>query len=267
MLSAVEIKEQIQAMGADLVGVAGADSPQLQEYGEEPEKLLPKAQSLISFGVALNKTVVCSGNLLLNRYDTMCVYERINHISLETIRMLSKQGAKAISIPPYLPIDMGPESKGMKGEINHKTVAAVAGLGGIGLNRLLITPEFGPFVRLGTVVTDASLDTDQHLDENPCDECGLCQTACPVEAIREDGTLDYGACTSHILRTGLPGVIGLARKLIGADEKTIKGVIYGSDFWDVWQSTVSGSIYNCSECMGSCPVGSDLPNPLESDIV
>jgi hypothetical protein len=55
----------------------------------------------------------------------------------------------------------------------------------------------------------------------------------------------------------LPGVIGIARKLIGADEKTIKGVIYSSDFWDIWQSTVSGSTYNCSECMASCPIGSD----------
>lgn len=258
MLSINELKEQIKAIGADSVGVAGIDSPLLKEHGEEPDKLLPGAQSLISFCVSLNKTAICSGNILLNRYDTMCVYERINHISLEITRILYKHGAKAISIPPYLPIDMGPESKGMKGEINHKTVAAIAGLGGIGLNRLLITPEFGPFVRLGTVVTDASLDTDQTLDENPCDECGLCQSACPVEAIREDGTLDYGACTSHILRTGLPGVIGIVKKLIGADEKTIKGVIYSSDFWDIWQSTVSGSIYNCSECMVSCPIGNRI---------
>ena len=257
MLSTVELKKQVQAIGVDLVGITGVDSSLLREHGEEPDKLLPGARSLISIGVALNRTAVCSGNLILNRYDTMCVYERINNVCLETIRILTRQGARALSVPPYLPIDMGPESKGMKGEINHKTVAAIAGLGGIGLNRLLISPEFGPFVRLGTIVTDASLSADQPLAENPCDQCGLCQTACPVEAIKEDGTLDYGACTSHILRTGLPGIIGLARKLIGADEKTIKGIIYSPDFWDIWQSTVSGSIYNCSECMASCPIGFD----------
>lgn len=257
MLSAIEIKEQVQAIGADLVGVAGIDSPLLREHGEDPEKLLPGAQSLISIGVALNRAAVCSGNLRLNRYDSMCVYERLNHISLETIRLLAREGARAVSVSPYLPVDMASESKGMKGEVNHKTVAAIAGLGSIGLNRLLVTAEFGPFVRLGTVITDATLSADQPLDENPCDQCELCRTACPVEAIQEDGTLDYRACVSNALSGGLPGVIAIARKFIGADEKEIKGAIYSSDFWDTWQSAVSGIFYSCSECMASCPIGSD----------
>ena len=256
MLSTIELKEKIQAAGADLVGVAEVDSPLLREHDEDPAKLLPDARSLISFGVALNRAAVCSGNLRLNRYDTLCVYESINRISLETVQMLVNQGAKAISVSPYLPLDMGPESKGMKGEVNHKTVAAVAGLGGIGLNRLLVTPEFGPFVRLGTIITDVSLGADGSLDENPCDQCGLCRTACPAEAIKENGTLDYRACTSHALNSGLPGVIATVRKLVGVDEKAVKDIIYNSDFWDIWQSTVSGSIYSCSECMASCPIGS-----------
>jgi epoxyqueuosine reductase len=257
MLSAIELKEQIQAVDADLVGIAGVDSHLLREYGEEPEKLLPGARSLISIGVALNKTAVCSGNIRLARYDTMCVYERINHVSMETIRILASQGARAVSVPPYLPVDMGGESKGMKGDINHKTVAAIAGLGGIGLSRLLVTPEFGPFVRLGTIITDAVLSPDQPLSENPCDLCGLCKDACPAKAIQEDGTLDYSACTSHILRNGLPGIIAIARKMIGADEKAIKGVIYSPNFWEIWQSTVSGSFYGCFDCLASCPIGFD----------
>jgi len=112
-------------------------------------------------------------------------------------------------------------------------------------------------VRLGTIVTDASLSADQPLDENYCDQCELCRIACPAEAIQEDGTLDYRACASHALRSGLPGAIAIVRKLIGADEKAVKGVIYHSDFWDIWQSAVSGLFYSCSECMASCPVGSD----------
>ena len=257
MLSAIELKEQIQAIGADLVGIAGVDSHLLREHGEEPAKLFPGARSLISIGVALNKTAVCSGNLRLARYDTMCVYERINHVCMETIRILASQGARAVSVPPYLPVDMGGESKGMKSDINHKTVAAIAGLGGIGLSRLLVTPEFGPFVRLGTIITDAVLSADQPLSENPCDLCGLCKDACPAKAIQEDGTLDYSACTSHILRNGLPGIIAIARKMIGADEKAIKGVIYSPDFWEIWQSTVSGSFYGCFECIAACPIGFD----------
>ena len=51
MLSANELKEQIQALGADLVGVAKADSPLLGEHGEDPEKLLPGAQSTPQYGI------------------------------------------------------------------------------------------------------------------------------------------------------------------------------------------------------------------------
>lgn len=257
MVSAIDIREHVRARGADLVGIAGVDSPLVREHGEEPDRLLPGARSLISIGVALNKTAVCSGNLLLARYDTLCVYERINHVCMETTRILARHGARAVSVPAYLPVDMGSEVKGMKGEINHKTIAAIAGLGGIGLNRLLITPEFGPFVRLGTIVTDAVLSTDQPLSENPCDLCGLCQNACPTKAIQEDGTLNYRACASYILRNGLPGIIAIARKMIGADEKAIKDIIYSPDFWEIWQSTVSGSFYGCFECISACPIGFD----------
>ncbi len=257
MLSSDGIKKEIMGMGADLVGIVSAGSLMLKEHGESPEILLPGAKSVISIGVSLNRTAVCSDNLILNRYDTMCVYERLNHISLEIVRLLSRQGAKAISIPPFLPVDMGAETKGMKGEINHKTVGAAAGLGSIGLNRLLITPEFGPFIRLGTIVTDMLLNADDPLDKNPCDQCGLCAEACPSSAIQEDGALDYGACVSHVLQAGLPGVIGVAGQFIGGDKEKIKKTIFDSGFWDMWQGTVSGIYYNCSECISACPVGTD----------
>ena len=257
MLSSIELKEKVKAMGADLVAVADAQSPLLYEHNEKPEKLLPGARSLISIAVALNRSAVCSDNLRLNRYDTMCVYEHLNHICMETVRTLAGEGAKAVSISPYFPVDMGPESRGMKGDINHKTVAAVAGLGGIGLSKLLVTPKFGPLVRLGTIITDVSLDFDKPLDETPCEKCESCRNACPAKAIQEDGTLDYSACSSYTLSNALPGIIGIARELIGADEKRVKGIIYNPHFWEIWQATTSSSIYSCSECMASCPVSSD----------
>ena len=257
MLSAIELKEKVKVMGADLVGIADAHSPLLSEHEKKPENLLPEARSLISIAISLNKSAVCSGNIRLNRYDTMCVYERLNHICMETVRTLASEGAKAISVSPYFPVDMGPEAKGMKGDINHKTVATVAGLGGIGLSRLLVTTEFGPFIRLGTIITDASLDFDKPMGETPCKKCESCRNACPANAIQEDGTLDYSACSSYTLSNALPGIIGIARKLIGADEKSVKGIIYNSHFWEIWQATTSSSIYSCSECMASCPVSSD----------
>ncbi len=255
MLSTREIKKKVKEMGADLVGVVSSEDKGLKQHGEAPDRLLPEVGSLISIGVSLNRVAVCSDNLVLNRYDTMCVYDRINDICLDTVRLLSQYGAKTLSIPPYLPVNMGPEIRGMKGEVNHKTIAALGGLGNIGLNRLLITPKFGPFLRLGTVVTDACFDADPPCEENPCDNCQACLEACPVDAIQEDGTLNYRACVGHVLKSGLSGVIDSARQLSDADEEKTKAILFGSDFWDIWQAVTTGIFYNCSACMAACPVG------------
>lgn len=255
MLTSTELKEQLQAAGADVVGVAAADSPLFGEHDDDPARVLPGARSVIAMGVALNPAAVTSGNINLTRYDTMCVYERLDHVYLEAMRLLGQNGARAVAVPPFLPQDMGPEIKGMKGDINHKTAAAIAGLGTIGLNRLLINPRLGPFVRLSTIVTDAVLEPDDLLAEDPCDQCGLCVEACPVEALADDGTLNYRACTPYVLSPGLPGIIATGRKLIGADEQAVKAVLYSPEFWDIWQAAASGTFYNCVECMAACPVG------------
>ena len=77
------------------------------------------------------------------------------------------------------------------------------------------------------------------------------------QVVQEDGSLDYRACALHALQSGLPGVIEVAKQFIGADEEKIKGAIYSDGFWDIWQALASGIYYNCSECIGACPVGAD----------
>lgn len=54
----------------------------------------------------------------------------------------------------------------------NKTIALLGGLGWIGKNNLLITPEYGAAQCLGTVLTDAPLETV--LLEPLCPKCGNC---------------------------------------------------------------------------------------------
>lgn len=77
--------------------------------------------------------------------------------------------------------------------IDLKEAARQAGLGTRGLNELLITPQFGPRVRLGALFVDLTLTPDLPLDDYPCASCTRCWGACPTRALGPDG-LDRSRC-------------------------------------------------------------------------
>jgi len=65
-------------------------------------------------------------------------------------------------------------------------IAVQAGLGEVGRNGMLITPEYGPRVRLCKVYTDMPLEQGAPRDlgiQAYCEVCGACARACPSHAI------------------------------------------------------------------------------------
>ena len=73
--------------------------------------------------------------------------------------------------------------------------AALAGLGKLGRNGLLITENAGSFVFLGFLATDAQLPETVG-EIIPCSGCGACQKACPGGALGQ--RFDEGRCLSAI---------------------------------------------------------------------
>ena len=73
--------------------------------------------------------------------------------------------------------------------------AALAGLGKLGQNGLLIVPGAGSFVFLGFLATDAELPETVG-EIVPCMGCGACKNACPGGALGE--ALDQSRCLSAI---------------------------------------------------------------------
>jgi epoxyqueuosine reductase len=70
--------------------------------------------------------------------------------------------------------------------LSFKLAAYEAGLGVFGRPSILITPEHGPRVNFGAVVTDASIQPDRPLkDFNPCQQCDTCIRLCPINAINK----------------------------------------------------------------------------------
>jgi len=81
------------------------------------------------------------------------------------------------------------------GMVLFPPLAQKAGIGWVGKHGLLITPEFGPRVRLAAVYTSIEnlpfVDSNDHgwIDEY-CKICGLCIKQCPPQAILE-GTVTH----------------------------------------------------------------------------
>ena len=80
--------------------------------------------------------------------------------------------------------------------IFEKRYAVEAGLGWIGRQSLLVTPEFGSFVLLGEIVMTAECDQyDTPYEGVGCGECYRCVEACPNGAIKERH-IDTSRCIS-----------------------------------------------------------------------
>ena len=70
-----------------------------------------------------------------------------------------------------------------KGGIFLKDAAILAGLGIIGKNNLLITPDFGARIRLRGLFIDWDLTPTGPIDFSPCETCDMpCRLACPKKA-------------------------------------------------------------------------------------
>ncbi len=86
------------------------------------------------------------------------------------------------------------------GELSDVAVAQRAGLGFIGLNGLLITPEFGSFVYLGEIITNIPFEPDTPM-ANQCGSCTRCIDYCPPSALLGDGRLNATRCLSYQTQT------------------------------------------------------------------
>lgn len=80
-------------------------------------------------------------------------------------------------------------------------LAIDAGLGQLGRHGLLITPQFGPRIRLCKIFTNLPLQPDQPIDfgvTETCRKCKLCADACEIEAISKDDDPSFSpVCSSN----------------------------------------------------------------------
>ena len=79
----------------------------------------------------------------------------------------------------------------------EKQLAVEAGLGWIGRQSLLVTPQFGSFVLLGELLLNDETDAyDTPFEGSRCGSCRACIEHCPTGAILDERMIDTGRCTA-----------------------------------------------------------------------
>ena len=72
-------------------------------------------------------------------------------------------------------------------KVSQKVLGYLAGLGWIGKSSLLISPVFGPRMRLGTIFTKNKLGATDSPYIGSCGDCIICSEICPSGSICEEG--------------------------------------------------------------------------------
>jgi len=83
------------------------------------------------------------------------------------------------------------------GPILERDLAQQAGLGWIGKNTCLISPQIGSFFFLAELFVDAELEPDPSFPYDRCGSCQRCIQACPTACIAPDRTIDAAHCISY----------------------------------------------------------------------
>lgn len=77
-------------------------------------------------------------------------------------------------------------------------MAIAAGIGRQGKSLLVVSPEYGPRLRLVTILTNADLEPDIPL-KNRCGKCNQCKDHCPAGAIIGANTASHYATRSEAI--------------------------------------------------------------------
>jgi epoxyqueuosine reductase len=262
-----ELKEAARTLGFDAIGIVEAQAPQgadhlkdwlkLSYQGEmgwmarrpeirsDPRQYDPLAKTIIVAGITSHQTSTPSRRGRIAAYAQGLDYHEILCDKLEKLA----QKTLAIWGGHYrICVDSSP--------LMEKPLAAMAGLGWQGKNTLLIHSQHGPWLMLGSILTNLIFTPDSPSSDH-CGTCTRCLDACPTQAFPQPYVLDARRCLAY-LTIEHPGSIP-----------------------EEFRTLVGDRLFGCDECLDVCPWNrhaqqsrelrlspiprSDLPEMLEWD--
>lgn len=199
-----KLKKQALDLEFSLFGVANITKIKEKIYLDE--KTASKFDRAISLGKRLLDPIIDDiedqpTKLYFHHYRQLNFFLDRQAFSLSSY--IQEQGFEAMPIPASQLLDW----KKHIGHLSHKHVGVLAGLGWIGRNNLLVSPELGARFRLVTILTDMPLEPDFPLVSD-CGVCKKCLPICPAKAIKEtQAEFDHMACYEKLEEFRRSGVV------------------------------------------------------------
>ena len=265
-LDAKWLRQLLLGAGADDVGFVEIERTEIDDQREDILKALPHTKTLISFVVRMNREPIRTPDRSVANLEFHHTGDEVNKIGRKIVRVLEEQRVKAINPAMGFPMEMD-RFPGKIWVVSHKPVAVAAGLGQMGIHRLVIHPKFGNFVLLGTILIEAEVTTyDRPIDYNPCLECKLCVAACPVGAISPDGDFNFSACYTHNYQEFMGGFTGWTEQVVESKNRLdYRKRVTDAESASMWQSLSFGANYKAAYCLSVCPAGEDVIGPYLTD--
>jgi epoxyqueuosine reductase len=253
MITAAEIKLRATALGFDACGIAAAsDHPELRFLPEwldggfngsmaylartadaraDVRRILPSARTVIALATVYNTdrpySTECAdpGRAQIARYAWGEDYHTVLGGRLAALlSWMRAQADEPFDALAY--VDTGP--------VQERVYAQHAGIGWIGKNTCVISPELGSWIFLAEIICSLPLETDAPAFDQ-CGACTLCLEACPTKALVSPGVLDSTRCISYM---------------------TIE---HRGEMPDSIRAGIGSHVYGCDICQEVCPWNAGPP--------
>lgn len=206
------------------------------ELRTEPLRLLDEAESIIAIALAYpsrmenapqgkkgeRRGIFCRASWGIDYH--IAVRERLQLIEAWLIEHVPNVKTKSM-------VDTG--------ELVDRAVAERAGIGWVGKNCSIITPEFGSYVYLGEMMTNIPFAPTTPI-EDECGDCNLCIDVCPTGAIVAPGQLNSQRCIAFLTQT--------------------KGFLP-----DEFRAKIGNRLYGCDTCQTVCPKNKGKHNLIHDE--
>ena len=259
---AAAVKRRALELGADLAGIASVATlnafPPDPRWPQTPERILPSIKSVIvlvqripagAFRAVSNVPVQYMDMLVLRKMDKVAYrladeLERAGHPTFVTAAQETDWSLKRASY----------------GRLSTRHLGVEAGLGTLGLEVNILTPEFGPRVYLTGILSELELEPDQRITEQVCigESCSRCLHSCPPNAVLHWG-IDKRGCATEAQEFGFMTMLQFMERVIDAPPEKRSAMLKTRDLFGFWQGLlrVVGSFGDCPRCLAVCPVGND----------